>query len=377
MIDIESIYLDNAATTKPHPEVIQTVIDLLQGGYWYNSHSAYEKALECRRIIENVKQVIADKINCKPTEIVFTQSASCSNALAINGFMNKNDCCNFVCSDLEHPSILDIELYNPHKFKNIIKCNNASGVFKPEQFEPYRNCLVSVCAASPVIGTIQPIKEIVKVVHENNKRINCRNVIHSDLTAYWPYFNVDVKELNLDMATLSSHKIHGLKNCSVLYIKEGIELATIIAGHDLWNGTLDIYNVAAFGKAVEMLSYDHVDEVKQKRDYLLDRLLDIKGVYLNGDRKNRLPNNINIRIEGLCVDNQQLVALCDLMGYMISAGTSCMSGNKEPSPSLLTLGLSEEQANSSIRITIGDHNTYEELDKFYNDFKNIVEQYRN
>ena len=377
MIDIESIYLDNAATTKSYPEVIETVIDLLYGDYWYNPNSAYDKALECRKIIENAKRIIADKINCKPEEIVFTQSASCSNALAINGFMNKNDCYNFVCSDLEHPSILDIEFYNPHKNKVIVKCNNENGVFKPEQFEYYRNCLISICAASPVIGTVQPIKEITKVVHENNKRVNCRNVIHSDLTAYWPYFNIDVKDLRIDMATLSSHKIHGLKNCSVLYIKEGIELAPIIAGHDLWNGTPDIYAVAAFGKAVEMLHYDHVNDVKNKRNYLLDKLLSIPDVYLNGDKEKRLPNNINIRIDELCIDNQQLVALCDLMGYMISAGTSCLSGSKEPSPSLLTLGLTEQQANSSVRITIGDHNTYEELDRFYNDFKNIVEQYRN
>lgn len=361
------------ATTKPYPEVIQTVIDLLQGDYWYNPNSAYESALDCRRIIEQSRITIANKINCKPEEIVFTPSASCSNSLAINGFMNKNnDYYNFVCSDLEHPSILDIEINNKYKYKHVEKCNNKSGIFDPEQFNHYKNCLVSVCGASPIIGTLQPIKEIAKVLHKNDHN----NIFHSDLTAYWPYFNVNVEDLGIDMCTLSSYKIHGLKNCSVLYVKEGVELSPIISGSNLWNGTDDIYTIAAFAKAVELLNYDNYNEVKKKRDYLLDKLLEIDGVSLNGDREKRLPNNINILIEGIVIDNQQIVAICDLMGYMISANTACVSGNKEPSPSLITLGLTDQQANQSVRITISNDNSYEELDKFYNDFKNIVEQYK-
>ena len=141
-------------------------------------------------------------------------------------------------------------------------------------------------------------------------------------------------------------------------------------------GTPDIYQICAMGKAVELLNYDNEKEIKSKRDYLLDKLLELDRVYLNGDIEKRLSNNINIRIENIILDNQQLVSVMDLLGYCISYGTACSSGDKKPSITLLSLGLTPNQANQSIRLTISNDNTYEQLDKFYNDFKNIIEQYK-
>lgn len=366
------IYLDESATTKPHPEVINTVIELLQGDYWYNSNSQYEQAVKCRRLIEDARNTIAEKINCLPEEIIFVPSASCANDLAIIGYMNTHDeCHNFVTSTLEHASISEIEFSNPRKWVNIVPCD-SKGLLYPEQFERYRNCLISVCGACSEIGTVQPIKEIANVAHRGN------NVFHSDLVAYWPHMKVDVKALNLDMASLGSHKIGGLKNCGVLYVKKGIKLSPLVFGHNtLFGGTPDIYQICAMAKAAELLNYDNVKEVRMKRDHLLDKLLEIEGVTLNGDREKRTPNNINICVRDILLDNQQLVSVLNLLGnYCISSGSACSSGLKDPSHTLLSLGLTAKEANQSIRITLSEENTYEELDKFYNDFKNVVEQYR-
>lgn len=362
------IYLDNAATTKPHKEVIDLVIDMLRDDFWGNPNSNYELSIKSRRLIERAKVTIAEKINCLPEEIIFTPSASAANALAICGYMNKHDDCNlWATTSLEHSSILDIEIKN--KIKDIIKCN-FDGFVMPNQFLDYNNCLVSVVGANSEIGTIQPLKEIGHILHKNG------NIFHSDLTAYFPYQSVDVKELGLDMCTLSSHKIHGLKNCGVLYVKKGIELSPIVFGHNtLWGGTEDVYQICAMAKAVELLKYDSINEIKKKRNYMLDMLLQIKDISLNGSLENRLPNNINICINNMSIDNQQLVGMCDLMDCLISAGTACASGIKEPSKVLLAIGLTTTQANKSVRITIAEDTTYEEIDKFIQTLELILTQF--
>lgn len=365
------IYLDEAASSKPRQEVIDTVINLLKDDYWYNPNSQYESAIKCRRLIEDARLKIAQKINCLPEEVIFVPSASCANSLAVIGYMNEHkECHNFVTTTLEHSSISEIIFKTDDVYKHIEKCDN-NGLLHPEQFKDYHNCLISICGCSSEIGTIQPIREIADEIHKNN------NIIHSDLTAYWPHINVNVKELNVDMASFGSHKIYGLKNCGVLYVRKGTELSPIVFGHNtLFGGTPDIYQICAMGKAVELLNYDNEKEIKSKRDYLLDKLLELDRVYLNGDIEKRLSNNINIRIENIILDNQQLVSVMDLLGYCISSGTACSSGDKKPSITLLSLGLTPNQANQSIRLTISNDNTYEQLDKFYNDFKNIIEQYK-
>lgn len=363
------IYLDDAATSKPIKEVINGVIDLLQGDYWYNPNSQYDDALKCNRVIEESRNIIAKKINCLPEEIIFVPSASCANSLAVVGYMNANNCNNWVTTTLEHSSISEIKINLYNRFKHIEICDNE-GLLHPEQFEKYQDCLISVCGANSEIGTIQPIREIAEVIHKKN------NIIHSDLTAYWPHINVDIKDIGVDMATFGSHKIGGLKNCGVLYVKNGIELSPIVFGHGVFSGTPDIYQIFAMGKAADLLNYNEEKEIENKRNHLLDKLLNLDNVYINGSKNKRLSNNINIRIENIILDNQQLVSVMDLLGYSISAGTACASGNKKPSATLLSLGLTPEQVNQSIRITLSNNNTYEELDKFYNDLKLVIEQYK-
>ena len=187
---------------------------------------------------------------------------------------------------------------------------------------------------------------------------------------------MDVKDLGVDMCTLSSHKIHGLKNCGVLYVKNGVELSPIVFGHGtLWGGTEDVYQICAMAKAVEMLNYDTYKDIERKRNYFLDKLSRITAITLNGSLKNRLPNNVNFFINNATIDNQQLVAMCDLMGFAISAGTACSSGSKEPSKTLLAIGLTPSEANKSVRVTISADTTYEDIDKFINVLEVILTQF--
>lgn len=362
-----SIYLDSSSTTKPKDEIINYAINIMRNN-WHNPNSLnYDEGLEARRIIENARSIIAKKINAEPDEIIFTCSGSSANNLAIKGFMNKHDdCYNWVCSNIEHDSISLIEIKN----KYIEKCDK-DGFLHPEQFEKYHNSLISVMAANNEIGTINNIKDIVKVAHEGN------NIVHTDATQYIPYYPINVKDWDVDLLSFSSHKLSSIRGTGVLYVKKGIELESLIAGHQekgLFGGTENVLSIGCLGLAMELLDYGTTKDIEQKKNYLLDKLLLIDGIKLNGSRENRLASNINITVNNIYLDNMQLTALLGLLGYQVATGSSCNTGNNSPSKVLLALEKTLDEARHSIRITIGD-NTYEELDKFYNDFKNIVEQY--
>lgn len=363
------IYFDNAATTIPKKEVVDYVIDLLRNAYANPNSVNYGIGLESRKIIEDARKIIAEKINAEPEEIFFTSSASAANTLAISGYLRKNNCKNYITTNIEHSSIGNIEVDGVHKV--IEKCN-TDGFVTVEQFEKYNNCLVSVMACNNEIGTIQPIKDIANMVHKNN------NIIHTDLTQYIPYYKVDIKELSIDMATFAAHKIHGLKGCGVLYKRKDIELSPLIFGSQeqgLFGGTEDLYSIAACGKAMELLNYKDSDRIKEMQNYLLDELLKIDGVTLNGSRENRSIGNVNICIDNIVLDNNQLSALLDLQGYCIATGSSCHSGDNKPSHVLLAIGKTPNEARHSIRITINEDNTMNEIEKFVRELKNIVEQF--
>ena len=364
------IYLDSASISKPKPEVIETVIDILQN-HWANASSVYEFGLESARIVQHTKEVIAEHINCSPDEIILTGSGSESNTLATDGFLKANINYNtdyFVTSTIEHASILN----NP-KAKPIIFCD-SEGFFKMDWVKEIHNSLVSVQMANSECGTIQDIKEITKILHSNN----C--VVHADAVAAFGKVPIDVQELKIDMLSATAQKIGAITGSAFLYVRNGIKLKSIIHGEQerkLRGSTYNTAAIAGFGKAVELIDFNEEKELKNKRDWLLYKLLGIDGITLNGpiNLNRRLVNNINICVRNCMLDSQQLISVLDLMGYQVSAGSACSAGNSNPSHVLKAIGMSDEDAKHSLRITIGD-NTYEELDKLYNDFKNIVDQYK-
>ena len=362
------IYLDNAAIHRPKLEVIQTVMDVLNNN-WANASSTYDFGLESARIIQNTKEIIAKEINCSPDEIILTGSGSESNTLAIDGFLKANGERKFICSTIEHSSILD----NP-KAKHVIFCDNQ-GFYKMNWIKEIKDSLVSLQMANSEIGTIQDIKEVVKILHKNN----C--IVHIDAVASFGKIPIDVKDLDIDMLTATGQKIGSVCGAAFLYVKNGIHLSPIIYGTQndgLRGGTYNTAAVAGLGKAIQLINFNKEKEVKDKRDYLLNKLLSLDGITLNGpkDMKHRLPNNINICIHDTELNSQQLISMLDMFGYCCSAGSACHSGSAEPSHVLMAIGMKEEDALKSIRITISEDNTYEELDCFYNDFKNLIEQFK-
>lgn len=371
------IYLDNSATTPVKKEVLDVIINTMQN-CWGNPSSSYEFGLETKRIIEDARLIIAQSINAEPEEIIFTSGASEANSLAISGFLNYHENNDseypyFITSNIEHSSI---PLFNADA---VIDVDYYFGSIDIDTLERklsdlWKNSkkLVSIQAANNEIGVIHNLRAISNVVHKYN------GVFHTDATQYYPHYKIDVKAIGIDMMSVSGHKFGCPKGIGFLYVKKGINLSPIIYGtqnNGLRGGTENVPYIVGLAKAVELLDYSQEKDLKTKRDYCLDEIYNInfdKEICLNGDIKNRLPHNINIRIED--ADAQMLIALLDLNGICVSAGSACHAGDKEPSHVLKAIGLSDKEAKESIRITISNDTTYEEIDKFVETLQMILTQ---
>lgn len=371
------IYFDAGATVKPYPEVVSIITDILTNN-WGNASSAYEFGHQSKEIVEGVRDQIAVDINCKPEEIIFTSSGSEANSLAISG-ISKNEY-DFFTTHLEHASILEAAPYigkfhfiKNDKFGNILpstlnrrlKWYSVCGSKKP---------FVSIGAANSEIGTIQDIKSLAKIVHMFD------GIFHCDATALYPHGRIDVQELGIDMMTVSAQKFHATEGVGFLYVRKGINLTPIIYGtqeHGLRGGSYNTALIAGMGKALEITRKKNSNEYcKYLRDMMLDGLLEIPGVRLNGPsiNENRLENNINLTIDG--VDAEALLSLCDMYGVCISKGSACHSYVRTPSATLKAIGLTDIQATQTIRITLDASNTYEEVENALVIFKFLINEIR-
>ena len=342
------IYLDNAATTPLSDIVKQTIIKHLDD--FGNPSSLYELGRKSRLLIEDARECIAKCINAEPCEIYFTSSGSEANTWALSGYTS-------MASNIEHHSIRA-------NFDNIKA--NKQGIVDPYSFSfidhRYSKLfeLASCMYVNNELGTIQPVKEIASIVHGKSM------LFHVDATQALPHMAIDVKDINCDMLSASAHKLNSIKGCGFLYIKDGTKISPLIYGgfqeNKLRGGTENILGIISMAAALED-AVEHMEErnkhIKKLRDNMLDHLLKIEGAHLNGSLENRVASNINIRFDG--VSGSRLVALCDLYGICISAGSACNEGTAEPSHVLKAIGLSDEEALSSIRITIGHQNTEEEI----------------
>ena len=371
------IYLDNAATTPVKKEVLDAIINTMQN-CWGNPSSSYEFGLEPKRIIENARLAIANSINAEPDEIIFTSGASEANSLAIDGYLKymenrEDEYPYFITSNVEHSSIplfnadvtIGVDYYIGRVDTNALE-NKLSDMLR------FSKKLVSVQAANNEIGIIQDIQTISRIAHKYN------GIFHTDATQYYPYYKIDVKTMGIDMMSVSGHKFGCPKGIGFLYVKKGINLSPIIYGtqnNGLRGGTENVPYIAGLAKAVELLDYSKEKDLRDKRDYCLQKIYDLdctQNINLNGDFKNRLPNNINIRIED--VDAQMLIALLDLNGICVSAGSACHSYDAKPSHVLKAIGLSDKEAKESVRITLSEDTTYEEIDKFLDTLQMILTQ---
>jgi cysteine desulfurase len=347
------IYLDNAATTPLCDAAKKAIIEHLD--CFGNPSSSYGFGRQSRLLIEDARERIARCINAEPEEIYFTSGGSEANTWAIK---NRE----VFRSGIEHHSL---QGWN-------VLINDNSGVI---ELSALQECLddwysgllfandfiVSCMTVNNEIGTIQPAKDITNIAHDNEF------IFHTDAVQAIGHIPIDVKELGVDMLSASGHKFGAPKGVGFLFVKKGVKINRLINGgkqeSELRGGTENILGIISMAAALED-AVQHMEErsthIKRIRDKLLDKLLQIPGSHLNGSLENRVVSNINIRFDG--VSGSRLVALCDLYGICISAGSACNEGNPEPSHVLKAIGLSDEEALSSIRITIGYQNTEEEID---------------
>lgn len=367
------IYLDNAATTKPTKEVISDVTWCLEN-VWGNPSSIHTEGIKARRLLEQSREKVAKFINADPDEIIFTTSGSEANNLAIKGFLKANnmyDC--IITTQIEHPSVYNTctYLFENEYYKIGFAPLDNTGKVKVNRFKQliselsyFDYCFVSIMMANNEVGTINDIKKIAQIVHHHG------GILHVDATQAVGQTPVDVKELDCDLLTFSGHKLNCPKGCAVLYKKKGIIISPIIrGGHQEGNlhaGTENLAYIYALGNQVERLSQKSFHNGKL-RDYLYKKIcekckeLNVE-VQLNGDLIDRLPNNLSLTFKG--INAETLITLLDMRGVCVSAGSACSSGQKEPSRTLKAIGLSDEDAFSTVRISLGSDTTNDECDEF-------------
>ncbi len=369
------IYLDNAAGTRIFPEVINIMTDVMKNN-WGNPSADYSFGYESRAIVEGVRKQIAEDINCEPEEIIFTSGACEANSLAIQGILFGEDIFPFWTTKLEHASIYKIPVSITHLIDNdsygYITCYDFANNFASAYKNSNQRALVSICASNGEIGTIQDIDILSDITHKYN------GIFHTDATQLFPEQRINVQEDGIDLMSVSAQKFHGPRGIGFLYVKKGLNIEPIIYGsqeNGLRAGTYNVAAIAGMGKALERTRQKNCTEyIKCLRDKLVEKLLEIPGTHLNGCNCNspfRLVNNISLTIDG--VNAEDVVTLCDERGIIIAKGSACQSYAPTPSKTLLAIGLTEKQALSTVRITLDEFNTMEEINKAAKEIKEVIE----
>ena len=368
------IYLNYASTTKPDENVLNDFMWCAEN-CWHNPSDLSEESLAAKEIITNAQKQIADSINAQPEEIVFTSGGSESNNWAIKGYVDYHDVDLILTTEIEHPSVYNTCLFCKERCTRLIYIPvDTFGVVKLDYLEKMMRIhggggckvLVSIMFANNEIGTIQPIKEISEIAHKYG------GILHVDAVQAYMHTPIDVQDLGIDLMSTSFHKFGGFKGSGFLYTKNGIELTPIIHGGHQFNskraGTENVPMIYTMGNQVERLNkYLNVSmkSIKELYCYLIEEVYgncNDCNIYLNGHPSERLYNNISFTFEG--IDSQTLIALLESEGIYVSAGSACCAGENTPSKTLKAIGLSDNDAFSTIRISINDRVTKKDIDCF-------------
>lgn len=375
------IYLDNAATTKVNPEVLQTMLPYFSEEYG-NPSAIYTFASHAREAVEKSRATIAEALHARKEEIYFTNGGTESDNWALKAtaeaYASKGK--HIITSAIEHHAILHTCEYLEKKgFEITYLPVDENGVISLEELEKAirpDTILVSIMAANNEIGTIEPLKEIGAITRKHGV------LFHTDAVQAFAHIPLDVEEMNIDMLSASSHKIHGPKGTGFLYIRKGVKILSFIHGgaqeRKRRAGTLNVPGIVGMAKAVE-LSMESLNENRKKvselRDYLISRVeQEIPYTKVNGHRTDRLPNNANFCFR--FIEGESLLILLDQNGIYGSSGSACTSGSLEPSHVLLAIGLPHEIAHGSLRLTLSEETTREEIDYTVDKLKEIVARLR-
>jgi len=356
--DIMDVYLDTAASTPLLQSVKDKLLSILD--IYANPSSLHTRGQQASSIIEEAKQGISSKLNCNPEEIYFTSGATMSNNQAILGFIKRHPGCAMVTSCIEHDDIyLMIQDYS-YNLKHLIPCD-TNGFLDLDSLKECldelqskeRTILLSIQWANNETGVIQDMEAICDIVNSYPDVY-----IHTDATQYIPYYPIDLSFIKVDMLSCSAQKIGGLKGTGLLYVRNNVKLSPIIYGDQgLIGGTENVPGIACIGEAVKSISYSN-EKLIENRNYLYHKLRNYGT--LVGSLDNRLPNNLNMIFSD--VRGEELQAFMSDFGVYVSTGSACSSHTDKPSRTLTAMGYSADQANSSIRFSLGKDITKEELD---------------
>jgi cysteine desulfurase len=377
----KKIYLDNAATTKTRPEVVEAMLPYFTEFYG-NPSSIYEFATQNKKGIDDARAKVAQVIGADSSEIFFTAGGTEADnwalKVATEAFAGKGN--HIITSKIEHHAILHTCEYLQKKGIEVTYIDvDENGILKLDQLEKAirpSTILISVMFANNEIGTLQPIKEIGAIAKKHNI------LFHTDAVQAYGQVPIDVNEMNIDMLSASAHKLNGPKGIGFLYIKKGIKLRSFIHGggqeRQRRAGTENVPGIIGFGKAAEIAletMQERADKEIHLRNLLMKRILEeIPFVRVNGDKVRRLPNNVNISFQ--FIEGESLLIMLDMNNICASSGSACTSGSLDPSHVLLAIGLPHEIAHGSLRLTVGHENTDEEMNYTVDRIKEIVDKLR-
>lgn len=375
------IYLDNAATTKVKQEVMDEMLPYFTENY-SNPSAVYGFAQEGMNAVNKARAQAAELIGAKAEEIYFTGGGSESDnwalKAAVEAYATKGK--HIITSRIEHHAIL-----HTCEYLEKLGCEiTYLGVDKDGKIslDELKNAirddtvLISIMAANNEIGTIEPIAEIGRIAHEHGV------LFHTDAVQAYGHIPINVDEMNIDMLSASGHKLNAPKGIGILYIRKGVKIRSFIHGgaqeRSRRAGTLNVPGIVGFGKAAQLAGETMSDRIRQEtalRDHLIDRLLsEIPHSGLNGHRTDRLPNNANICFE--FIEGESMLLLLDNLGICASSGSACTSGSLDPSHVLLAIGLPHEIAHGTLRISLSDETSAEDIDFVVDELKKIVERLR-
>ena len=367
------IYLDNAATTQPTEQVINDMQWCMEE-LWSNPSSAYSFSHKAKMLLEGSRKKIANTINAAPEEIVFTSGGTEANNIAIMGPLSKYTE-HFITSSIEHPSVLSIGCAagNRGYFLPVDKNGRVSilSLVKKIVADDFYYPLVSIMMTNNEIGVIQDIKDLATITH------NYGGIFHTDAVQAYGHIPIDVKKLDVDLMSVSAHKWGGPKGAGFLYIKKGVRINNVVfGGHQEFGirpGTENLPAIYAMANQAELIcKNESINKYKDLKGFLTTAVKnEIKSAHINCDSSFAQSNIVSITIPE--IKAQQLIALLSERGIYVSAGAACNSGEQKPSHVLKAIGLSDDEAECTIRVSFGDSTSIDMLKEFINQLKNCIE----
>jgi len=383
------IYFDHSATTPVDKKVFE-IMKLYFTNDFGNASSVHSFGQKTYKAVDHSRLAVAKFLNCSPEEIYFTSGATESDNIALQGIIKASKIKNphIITTKIEHPAILEVasELekvgvsvtYLPVTRRGIVKVSDIKESIKNNTI------LISIMYVNNEVGTIQPISEIGKIIKQVNQRRKNKIIFHTDAVQAANYCNMDVEKIRVDLLSLSSHKIYGPKGIGLLYIKKGTLIKSIeYGGHHeggIRPGTLNVAGIVGLGKAIELLSQKsklkiQSNRIKYLRNYLIKEILRrIPDSQINGSLQKRIESNANISFKN--AEGESILLMLDMKGIAVSTGSACSSGSLEPSHVLTAMGIPNDLAHGSLRVTLGKSNTKAEIDKLIKVLPKVIADLR-